>query len=431
MDKDAIIREWFFRLPKGYANAPYSKEEMNVLHKVLEENGLNGSIFVKEVDQLDQAFHDAKPVEDEEVVNIREALVQIGDKRYQLNKAEIDSQKTNDFSKKLKKLKSALLQVASKNILITFPGLTHLQTAQPISVGHFFMAYFEMFNRDTNRFSDSFRRMNENPLGAGALAGTNFPINRNKTTKMLDFKKPTKNSLDTVSDRDFVVDFLSSSSLMAVHLSRLAEEITLYNSDLVGFFKIGDQLMSSSSIMPQKKNPDGAELIRAKSSTISGNLSSMLNLLKSLPLTYSKDLQEDKALVTSTSKNIHLCLDCMIEIISTIKIEKSNIEKKLKSSFANATDLADWLVINLGYSFRSAHNLTAKIVNFAEKKKISLNKISMKDYKKFDKNIDKSVYGFLDLKNSINNKKSYGGTAISEIRKMISQARKELSNEKY
>jgi len=273
--------------------------------------------------------------------------------------------------------------------------------------------------------------MNENPLGAGALAGTNFQINRNKTTKMLGFKKPTKNSLDTVSDRDFVVDFLSSSSLMAVHLSRLAEEITLYNSDLVGFFKIGDQLMSSSSIMPQKKNPDGAELIRAKSSTISGNLSSMLNLLKSLPLTYSKDLQEDKALVTSTSKNIHLCLDCMIEIISTIKIEKSNIEKKLKSSFANATDLADWLVINLGYSFRSAHNLTAKIVNFAEKKKISLNKISMKDYKKFDKNIDKSVYGFLDLKNSINNKKSYGGTAISEIRKMISQARKELSNEKY
>ena len=335
------------------------------------------------------------------------------------------------ISKKLKKLKSALLQVASKNILITFPGLTHLQTAQPISVGHFFMAYFEMFNRDTNRFSDSFRRMNENPLGAGALAGTNFPINRNKTTKMLNFKKPTKNSLDTVSDRDFVVDFLSSSSLMAVHLSRLAEEITLYNSDLVGFFKIGDQLMSSSSIMPQKKNPDGAELIRAKSSTISGNLSSMLNLLKSLPLTYSKDLQEDKALVTSTSKNIHLCLDCMIEIISTIKIEKSNIEKKLKSSFANATDLADWLVINLGYSFRSAHNLTAKIVNFAEKKKISLNKISMKDYKKFDKNIDKSVYGFLDLKNSINNKKSYGGTAISEIRKTISQARKELSNEKY
>tara|TARA_S200000501_G_scaffold379023_1_gene446611 strand:- start:15690 stop:17087 length:1398 start_codon:yes stop_codon:yes gene_type:complete len=335
------------------------------------------------------------------------------------------------ISKKIKKLKLSLIQVANKNISILFPGLTHLQTAQPISAGHFFMAYYEMFNRDTIRYSDAFKRINENPLGAGALAGTNFPINRNKTTKMLGFKRPTRNSIDTVSDRDFVVDFLSSSSLLAVHLSRLAEEIAFYCSDLVNFFKIGDQLMSSSSIMPQKKNPDGAELIRAKASLIQGNLSSMLSLLKSLPLTYSKDLQEDKVLVTSSSKNIHLCLDCMYELISSIQINKSIAEQKLKFSYANATELADWLVLNLGYSFRKAHNLTAQIVNFAEKKNINLNKISMKDFKKFDKNIDKSVYETLDLKNSINNKKSYGGTAISEIRKMISLARNELKNEKY
>ena len=330
------------------------------------------------------------------------------------------------ISKKLKKLKSALLQVASKNILITFPGLTHLQTAQPISVGHFFMAYFEMFNRDTNRFSDSFRRMNENPLGAGALAGTNFPINRNKTTKMLDFKKPTKNSLDTVSDRDFVVDFLFSSSLMAVHLSRLAEEITLYNSDLVGFFKIGDQLMSSSSIMPQKKNPDGAELIRAKSSTISGNLSSMLNLLKSLPLTYSKDLQEDKVLVTSTSKNIQLCLDCMIEIISTIKIEKSNIEKKLKSSYTNATDLADWLVRILNLPFRDAHHVTGEIVSLAERSQCDLSEIELKEMQKIHSDITEDVFTVLSIENSVKSRASYGGTSPEEVQFQVDRWKKVL-----
>ena len=195
--------------------------------------------------------------------------------------------------------------------------------------------------------------------------------------------------------------------------------------------KIGDQLMSSSSIMPQKRNPDGAELIRAKASIAIGNLSSMLNLMKSLPLTYSKDLQEDKILVTSTSETLHICLDCMIEIIDTLEINKKSAEKIISKTYINATELADWLVIKLNYTFRDAHSLTGKIVNFAEKKKLFLKDITLRDYKSFDQNIDKSLYDFLSIKKSVNNKQSYGGTAISQIRKMIAIARKEIKNEKY
>ena len=335
------------------------------------------------------------------------------------------------ISKKIKRLKNSLVKSANKNIEILLPGLTHFQSAQPISAGHYFMAYYEMFSRDTTRFEESLKRLDENPLGVGALAGTNFSINRNKTTKTLGFKKPTRNSLDTVSDRDFVIDFLSSASLLSMHLSRIAEEIALYSSDLINFFKIGDQLMSSSSIMPQKRNPDGAELIRAKASIAIGNLSSMLNLMKSLPLTYSKDLQEDKILVTSTSETLHICLDCMVEIIDSLEINKKSAEKIISKTYINATELADWLVIKLNYTFRDAHSLTGKIVNFAEKKKLFLKDITLRDYKSFDQNIDKSLYDFLSIKKGVNNKQSYGGTAISQIKKMIAIARKEIKNEKY
>ena len=305
------------------------------------------------------------------------------------------------------------------------PGLTHFQTAQPISAGHYFMAYYEMFQRDYERFNQSKIRMDQNPLGSCAMAGTNFNIDRSKTTKMLGFGKTTRNSIDSVSDRDFILDFLFNASACSVHLSRIAEEITLWSSDLIKLVNLGDQVMSSSSIMPQKKNPDATELIRATSSIVISNLSAMLNLIKSLPLSYNKDLQEDKKLVTSTSAILHLTLDCMVEIISGLKINKRNMKIALRRSYSNATDLADWLVLNLGYSFRDAHVLTSKIINYAEKKRLFLNDLKISEYQLFDKRISKSLYSFLNTKNSVNNKKSFGGTSFSEVKKMIALAKKE------
>ena len=334
--------------------------------------------------------------------------------------------KDNDqITKKIKILKQVLIKNAEKNINILMPGLTHFQTAQPISAGHYFMAYYEMFQRDYERFNQSKIRMDQNPLGSCAMAGTNFNIDRSKTTKMLGFGKTTRNSIDSVSDRDFILDFLFNASACSVHLSRIAEEITLWSSDLIKLVNLGDQVMSSSSIMPQKKNPDATELIRAKSSIVISNLSAMLNLIKSLPLSYNKDLQEDKKLVTSTSAILHLTLDCMVEIISGLKINKRNMKIALRRSYSNATDLADWLVLNLGYSFRDAHVLTSKIINYAEKKRLFLNDLKISEYQLFDKRISKSLYSFLNTKNSVNNKKSFGGTSFSEVKKMIALAKKE------
>ena len=334
--------------------------------------------------------------------------------------------KDNDkITKKIRILKQVLIKNAEKNINILMPGLTHFQTAQPISAGHYFMAYYEMFQRDYERFNQSKIRMDQNPLGSCAMAGTNFNIDRSKTTKMLGFGKTTRNSIDSVSDRDFILDFLFNASACSVHLSRIAEEITLWSSDLIKLVNLGDQVMSSSSIMPQKKNPDATELIRAKSSIVISNLSAMLNLIKSLPLSYNKDLQEDKKLVTSTSAILHLTLDCMVEIISGLKINKRNMKIALRRSYSNATDLADWLVLNLGYSFRDAHVLTSKIINYAEKKRLFLNDLKISEYQLFDKRISKSLYSFLNTKNSVNNKKSFGGTSFSEVKKMIALAKKE------
>ena len=334
--------------------------------------------------------------------------------------------KDNDqITKKIKILKQVLIKNAEKNINILMPGLTHFQTAQPISAGHYFMAYYEMFQRDYERFNQSKIRMDQNPLGSCAMAGTNFNIDRSKTTKMLGFGKTTRNSIDSVSDRDFILDFLFNASACSVHLSRIAEEITLWSSDLIKLVNLGDQVMSSSSIMPQKKNPDATELVRAKSSIVISNLSAMLNLIKSLPLSYNKDLQEDKKLVTSTSAILHLTLDCMVEIISGLKINKRNMKIALRRSYSNATDLADWLVLNLGYSFRDAHVLTSKIINYAEKKRLFLNDLKISEYQLFDKRISKSLYSFLNTKNSVNNKKSFGGTSFSEVKKMIALAKKE------
>ena len=332
--------------------------------------------------------------------------------------------------KKVKKVKSVIVQLAKKNKKTIIPGLTHFQSAQPISAGHYFLAYYEMFKRDTIRFSEALKRIDESPLGSCALAGTQYKINRFQTSKKLGFKKPSRNSIDSVADRDFVIDFLSNASILSVHLSRISEEIVLFSSDLINIFKLGDEVVSSSSILPQKRNPDGAELIRAKAAVTFSNLNSALNLLKSLPLTYSKDLQEDKQLVTNASSNLKISLDCIIDILNNLEINKKNAERYLNNSFSNATELADWLVINLNYTFREAHSIASKIVNYSEKKGKFLTDLSLTDFKKFDSRISKSLINSLKIENAVNNKISYGGTSISEVSKMIVIAKKEMLNEK-
>ena len=327
---------------------------------------------------------------------------------------------------KITKLQKIIIKKSESNIDTLFPGMTHFQTAQPVSFAHHLMAYYEMFKRDLERFNQSKRRLDQNPLGAGALAGTSFDINRYQTTKLLKFKEPTRNSLDTVSDRDFMMDYIYSSSLCSIHTSRLAEEIILWSSDLIDFINLEDDMLSSSSIMPQKKNPDAMELVRAKASIIISNLSALQNVMRGLPLTYSKDLQEDKNLLTSTSANLKLSIDCMIEVIKGLKTNKKNMENALRSSYSNATELADWLVKNLNYSFRKSHGLSAKIVNFAEKKGVKLDKLNLSDYQEFDKNINKTVYNAISLQSSVDNKKSFGGTSRSEVKKMIKLAKKEI-----
>ena len=332
--------------------------------------------------------------------------------------------------KKVKKVKSVIVQLAKKNKKTIIPGLTHFQSAQPISAGHYFLAYYEMFKRDTIRFSEALKRIDESPLGSCALAGTQYKINRFQTSKKLGFKKPSRNSIDSVADRDFVIDFLSNASILSVHLSRISEEIVLFSSDLINIFKLGDEVVSSSSILPQKRNPDGAELIRAKAAVTFSNLNSALNLLKSLPLTYSKDLQEDKQLVTNASSNLKISLDCIIDILNNLEINKKNAERYLNNSFSNATELADWLVINLNYTFREAHSIASKIVNYSEKKAKFLTDLSLTDFKKFDSRISKSLINSLKIENAVNNKISYGGTSISEVSKMIVIAKKEMLNDK-
>ena len=332
--------------------------------------------------------------------------------------------------KKVKKVKSVIVQLAKKNKKTIIPGLTHFQSAQPISAGHYFLAYYEMFKRDTIRFSEALKRIDESPLGSCALAGTQYKINRFQTSKKLGFKKPSRNSIDSVADRDFVIDFLSNASILSVHLSRISEEIVLFSSDLINIFRLGDEVVSSSSILPQKRNPDGAELIRAKAAVTFSNLNSALNLLKSLPLTYSKDLQEDKQLVTNASSNLKISLDCIIDILNNLEINKKNAERYLNNSFSNATELADWLVINLNYTFREAHSIASKIVNYSEKKGKFLTDLSLTDFKKFDSRISKSLINSLKIENAVNNKISYGGTSISEVSKMIVIAKKEMLNDK-
>ena len=321
-----------------------------------------------------------------------------------------------------KSFQKALIGVAKKNITTVMPGYTHLQVAQPISLAHHCLAYVEMIGRDRGRLKDCIKRLNESPLGAGALAGTSFPINRHMTSTILGFDQPTKNSIDTVSDRDFVVEFIFTLSLISVHLSRLAEEIVLWANQQFNFITLPDELSTGSSIMPQKKNPDGAELVRAQASQTISNLNTLLTLLKGLPLTYSKDLQDDKKLTFNSYDTVHLGLQVMTELIRKTTYNARVMKDAIEASHATATDLADWLVQVLQYPFRQAYQITGKIVSYAVKKNVTLSLLSLHELQKFDKKITKDVFSVLSPIQSMKSKTSYGGTSPQGVKKSIQYA---------
>ena len=317
------------------------------------------------------------------------------------------------------------IKLAERNINTIMPGFTHLKNAQAISFAHYLMAYVEMFDRDKKRFISNLKSLNESPLGVAALTGTSFNIDRNYTSKKLGFKTTTNNSIDTVSDRDFVLDFLFSVSVTSMHISRIAEELIIWNSDGFNLINLSNKIVTGSSIMPQKKNPDLLEFLRGKSGIIYGNLFSMLTILKGLPLSYFKDLQDDKMIVFNSSDTLLDCLKILEEVLKNISPNKKQMLKLANSGYITATDLADYLVKNYSITFRKAYQKTAEIVNFAEKRKKRLDQLTLEELKTIEPKLTNDVLKVFDLEKSVNSKKSYGGTSFDNIKKMIKKYKKQ------
>jgi argininosuccinate lyase len=324
----------------------------------------------------------------------------------------------------LKDLQNALLNRADEHYNTIIPGFTHLQTAQPVTLGHHLMAFVEMIGRDRSRIKDLLIRIDECPLGAAALAGTSFPIDRQLTAKLLDFSKPTTNSLDSVSDRDFAMEFLSCASICAVHLSRLAEEFIIWSSSPFNFIKFSDLFTSGSSIMPQKRNPDAAELVRGKSGRIFGSLISLLTTMKGLPLAYNKDMQEDKEPFFDASLQWQLVISATTGMIADFTANTQQMAKLANSGYSTATDLADWLVRTLKIPFRNAHHITAKIVKIASEKDCLLADLSISEMQIIEPKINKDVYNYLSTENSVKSRTSFGGTAPENVKQAIKLAKK-------
>ncbi len=332
---------------------------------------------------------------------------------------------TKEINFTLNKVIKDILKLAEKNVDTVMPGFTHLKNAQAISFAHYLMAYIEMFNRDKKRFNNNLDSCDENPLGVAALTGTSFNIDRNFTTKKLGFKRPTNNSVDTVSDRDFALDFLYSVSVCSMHISRIAEELIIWNSDGFNLISLSDKVVTGSSIMPQKKNPDLLEYLRGKSGNAYGNLFSMLTILKGLPLSYFKDLQDDKEIVFKSSDMLMDCLKIFDEVIKNINPNKKRMLELANSGYITATDFADYLVKNHSMSFRKAYQKTAILVNLAEKSKKNLDQLNLEELKKIEPKLTNDVLKVFDIKNSVNSKKSYGGTSFENIKKMIIKYKKQ------
>ena len=332
---------------------------------------------------------------------------------------------TKEININLDKLIKSIIKLAEKNIYTIMPGFTHLKNAQAISFAHYLMAHVEMFNRDKKKFNSNLDNLYENPLGVAALTGTSFNIDRNYTSKKLGFKKPTNNSIDTVSDRDFVLDFLYAVSICSMHISRIAEDFIIWNSDAFNLINLSDKVVTGSSIMPQKKNPDLLEYLRGKSGSSYGSLFSMLTILKGLPLSYFKDLQDDKEIVFKSNDTLMFSIKILDEILKNLTPNKKRMLELANSGYITATDLADYLVKKHSMSFRKAYQKTAAIVNLAENKKKKLNELSLDEFKKIEPKLNNDVLKVFNLENSVNSKKSYGGTSFDNIKKMIMKYKKQ------
>ncbi|CAM3394315.1 argininosuccinate lyase [Paracoccus nototheniae] len=327
----------------------------------------------------------------------------------------------------LRALIRAALSQAEAGAGWVMPGFTHLQTAQPVTWGHHMMAYVEMFGRDLSRFHDARARMNESPLGAAALAGTGYPIDRDMTAQVLGFDRPMANSLDAVSDRDFALEFLSASAICAVHLSRLAEELVIWSSAQFRFVSMSDKWSTGSSIMPQKRNPDAAELIRAKIGRILGATVALFTVMKGLPLAYSKDMQEDKEQVFDAADTLMLALAAMAGMLSDLTANRDRLEDAAGTGFSTATDLADWLVRELGLPFRDAHHVTGSLVAMAEARGVDLPDLSLEDMQSVHGQIRPDVFNVLGVHNSVASRQSYGGTAPDQVRAQIARWKEKLA----
>ena len=324
-------------------------------------------------------------------------------------------------------LMRAFVAQAEAGADLVMPGFTHLQTAQPVTWGHHMLAYVEMLNRDRARFIDARARMNECPLGAAALAGTSFPIDRHMTAAELGFDRPTANSLDSVADRDFALEFLSSSAICAMHLSRFAEELVIWSSAQFRFVRLSDKWTTGSSIMPQKKNPDAAELLRAKIGRIMGAMIALFTVMKGLPLTYSKDMQEDKEQVFDAADTLMLSLAAMTGMVGDMTPVTQSLRAAAASGFSTATDLADWLGRELGLPFREAHHVTGTLVAMAEKKGCDLPDLSLAEMQSVHAGIRADIFDVLGVENSVNSRQSYGGTSPVQVRAQIARWKQALA----
>ena len=331
---------------------------------------------------------------------------------------------------KIKTLQLSVVQLADKHQKTIMPGFTHLQVAQPVTFGHHLMAYYEMLQRDLTRFEDARKRMNQLPLGAAALAGTSYPIDRNRVAKKLKFDGVCENSLDAVSDRDFAIEFTFAASLLMTHLSRFSEELIMWSSPMFGFVEIADGFCTGSSIMPQKKNPDVPELVRGKTGRVTGHLMSLLMLMKAQPLAYNKDNQEDKEPLFDTANTILDVLTIYADMLKSISVNEKNMKEAALKGYATATDLADYLVIK-GVAFRDAHEIVAKAVSTAIKKKCDLSELKIDELKKFSKMISSDVYSHLTLEGSIKSRNHTGGTSFEQVKKSIEKAKKRLKQQLF
>lgn len=329
----------------------------------------------------------------------------------------------------LASLQNQLVMRAEEQVDHIVPGFTHLQSAQPVSLGHHLMAYYEMLRRDRSRFADARVRLNQSPLGSAALAGTGFPIDRDKTSEMLGFDQPTANSLDAVSDRDFALDFLMAASQCSLHLSRLAEEMVIWASQPFGFVNLPDSYSTGSSIMPQKRNPDAAELVRGHSGRISGCLNALMMTMKGLPLAYSKDMQDDKPPVFEAYDLLGLSIAAMTGMIEKVEFNTDRMMALAESGFATATDFADWLVRDAGLPFREAHHVTGAVVALAEKEGCGLAELGLDQFKSIDSRIDENVFDVLSVGASVASRSSYGGTAPVQVKAQIEKAKRTLGLE--